>query len=61
MPMTNAEKQAAFRAKREEELTSMRAQIAALTEENTDLHAQLEAAQKKIYSLAIKILKLKAK
>lgn len=61
MPLTNAEKQAVFRAKREEELASLRANLAGLTNENAALRAQLDAAQKKISSLQIKILKLKAK
>lgn len=61
MAMTNAEKQAAFRAKREQEFNDLAEGFNLLSKENATLRAQLDAAQKKIHSLQIKNLKLKAK
>lgn len=57
MALTNAEKQAAFKQRKNDLLTVQQEQIGALTQETADLRAKLDAAKDKIHALELKLLK----
>jgi predicted RNase H-like nuclease (RuvC/YqgF family) len=63
MALTNAEKQAAFKQRKDALLTAQQEQINALTIEAAELRQKLDAAKDKIHALELKLLKaqLKAK
>lgn len=58
MAMTNAEKQAAHRAKQAATLDSLTAAVVDLTRQNTALHSQLTTATARIHALELKAAKL---
>lgn len=55
MALSNAEKQAAFRARKAEKIDSLTAEVEALTAENADLQAKLARATAKVASLQKKL------
>lgn len=59
MAMSNAEKQAAFKARKDQSLTDLTTLSAKLSAENTTLHKKLEAATRKIHALEIEVIKLR--
>lgn len=61
MAMTNAEKQAAHRDRKNDTISSLSATVAALTKENQDLRVGLHAMNEKIHQLEIKLLKAKSR
>lgn len=61
MAMTNAEKQAAHRAKQVQNLDSLTATVLDLARKNEELHSQLAAATAKNHVLELKLAKLMAK
>lgn len=58
MAMTNAEKQAAFREKKAENLESLTATVVDLFKKNEELHTQLATATAKNHVLELKLAKL---
>lgn len=58
MAMTNAEKQAAHRAKQAGNLDSLTATVVELARKNEELHAQLAAVTAKNHVLELKLAKL---
>lgn len=55
MALSNAEKQAAFRARKAEKIDSLTAEVEALKSENADLQAKLARATAKVASLQKKL------
>lgn len=60
MAMTNAEKQAAHRDRKNDTIQSLSATVAMLTKENGELRIALHQMNEKIHGLEIKLLKVKA-
>jgi hypothetical protein len=61
MALTNAEKQAAHRAKQVQNLDSLTATVVDLVRKNDELHVQLAASIAKNHVLELKLAKLAAK
>lgn len=61
MAMTNAEKQAAHRDRKNDAISSLSETVAALTKENQDLRIGLHEMNEKVHQLEIKLLKARAK
>lgn len=55
--MTNAEKQAAHRARKEEALASLAASLEAALKENAELRTKLDTATAKVHALELKLAK----
>ena len=58
MALTNAEKQAAHRAKQAQNLETLTATVAELARKNDELHSQLAAARERNHVLELKLAKL---
>lgn len=61
MAMTNAERQAAFKARRAEMMETLTQQNAALQEENSALRAELDTLKDKLHKMEIAHLKAQLK
>lgn len=61
MALTNAEKQAAHRARQAQNLDALTATVAELSRKNDELHSQLAAAVAKNHALELKLAKLTSK
>lgn len=61
MALTNAERQAAYKARRAEMLETLTQQNAALTEENAKLRSELEKLKEKMHRAEVAALKAQLK
>lgn len=57
MALTNSEKQAAYKQRKDALLTAQQQQISVLTQEAADLRKKLDQAKDKIHALEMKLLK----
>lgn len=58
MALSNSEKQAAFKARKEQSIADLTTLSTKLADENATLHKKLDAAMRKIHALEIEVIKL---